>query len=334
MRRILVIGVAGYVGTVLTDHLLQQGYIVRCFDNFLYKNNDCISSFLRNKKYQFTYGDICSPSDMSEVFDEVTDVVLLAGLVGDPITKKYPKQSRLINELGIENVINLADGKGTKRFIFVSTCSNYGMLSNNEIADEEFSLNPLSDYARAKVKCEKYLMSLFGTTDFKCTILRFATAFGLSPRMRFDLTISEFTKELVIGNELTVFDANTWRPYCHVRDFARLIQTVLEAKETSVANQIFNEGGDENNYTKKMIVDEISHYIPKAKIKFLERGSDPRNYRVNFGKVRNSLNFQPKYSVTDGIKELLITLESKVFKGIFEEKNVYGNYEIDYKNDF
>ncbi len=334
MRRILVIGGAGYVGTVLTEHLLEQGYIVRCFDNFLYKNNHCISSFLRNKKYQFTYGDMCSPSDMSKVFDEVSDVVLLAGLVGDPITRKYPKQSRLINELGIENVIDIANGKGTKRFIFVSTCSNYGMLSSNEIADEEFSLNPLSDYARAKVKCEKYLMSLFGTTDFKCTILRFATAFGLSPRMRFDLTISEFTKELVIGNELTVFDANTWRPYCHVRDFARLIQIVLEAKETSVANQIFNAGGDDNNYTKKMIVDEISHYIPKAKIKFLERGSDPRNYKVNFGKVRKVLNFKPKYSVTDGIKELLIALESKVFQGIIEEKNMYGNYEIDYKNDF
>ena len=128
----------------------------------------------------------------------------------------------------------------------------------------------------------KTFFELKNKTDMCPTVLRFATAFGLSPRMRFDLTISNFTRDMAMGKDLLVYDANTWRPYCHVQDFARLIHTVLEAPSKKVAFEVFNAGGDLNNATKQMIVDSILKKIPDAKVRYLEHGSDPRNYRVNF----------------------------------------------------
>jgi nucleoside-diphosphate-sugar epimerase len=196
------------------------------------------------------------------------------------------------------------------------------------LANEEFELKPLSLYAKAKVAAEKKLLSMRGETDFTPTVLRFATAFGLSPRMRFDLTVSEFTKNLALGKELLVFDAHTWRPYCHVRDFARLIQIVLEAPKQKVANQVFNAGGDINNYTKQMIVDTILEYLPNSRVRYQEHGGDPRNYRVDFRKVREELNFSPRYTVKNGVAELLSAIETRVFDHIEQSPSLYGNYEI------
>ena len=162
------------------------------------------------------------------------------------------------------------------------------------------------------------------------TILRFATAFGLSDRMRFDLTISEFTRELVIGNELLVYDAHTWRPYCHVQDFSRLIQIVLDAPADQVSFKVFNSGGDVNNATKQMIIDSILEKLPDGKVKYQEHGSDPRNYRVSFEKVKSVLGFEPKYTIQNGIDELLVAIKNHQFDHVEQNKNFYGNYEIDY----
>lgn len=330
MRKILIFGGAGYIGTVLSNHLLNQGFRVRSFDNFLYGNNHVILPSLIDPNYEHVYGDVCLDKDIDRAFDGVTDVVLLAGLVGDPITKKYPKQSKIVNETGVRNVIDRAHGKNLDKFIFVSTCSNYGLIEEDALADETFPLKPLSTYAAAKVKVEQHLISLDRSTDFQPTILRFATAFGLSPRMRFDLTISEFTRTLALGNELLVYDPDTWRPYCHVKDFSRLIETVLIADRKKVANQIFNAGGDINNYTKKMVVDEIVKILPDSKIKYLEKGTDPRNYKVDFTKVQQLLDFTPMYSVSDGVSELLDAIADRVFDRVDIDVNFYGNYQTDY----
>ena len=162
------------------------------------------------------------------------------------------------------------------------------------------------------------------------TILRFATAFGLSPRMRFDLTVSEFTLELALGNKLLVYDAHTWRPYCHVKDFARLINIVIEAPKEKTSFNVFNAGGNINNATKQMIVDLILENIPNGKVNYQEHGSDPRNYRVSFDKVKSVLGFEPKYTVQDGIQELVTAIKNHVFDHIDENRNLYGNYEISY----
>ena len=127
-ERILIIGGAGYIGTVLTEGLLNEGYQVRSLDTFLYRNNHCVLPYLGRDGYESMYGDLSSKDTLDQAFAGVDSVVLLAGLVGDPITKKYPEESRIINELGVLQVINQIHGKGIERLIFVSTCSNYGLL--------------------------------------------------------------------------------------------------------------------------------------------------------------------------------------------------------------
>jgi nucleoside-diphosphate-sugar epimerase len=336
MRNILIVGGAGYVGSVLTEHLLRAGHEVRCLDLLLYGNQGCILPYMGHPHYTFVCGDMCDAVVLKKAAQGATDVILLAGLVGDPITKQYPAASQAINEVGVQSCLRFFAGQGIHRLIFVSTCSNYGLIANNELATEEHELKPLSLYAKAKVVAEKYILAKQGHWDFVPTILRFATAFGLSPRMRFDLLVNEFTRELALGRELLVFDAHTWRPYCHVRDFARLVSMVLDAPVEKVAFEVFNAGGEVNNYTKEGILDvirsqlSIRPHFPKANIKYEEHGPDPRNYRVDFGKVRRVLGFEPAYTVPDGVKELLDAIENRLFDHADSRREFHGNYHIDY----
>ena len=163
--------------------------------------------------------------------------------------------------------------------------------------------------------------------NFDPVILRFATAFGASPRMRFDLTINEFAYELLKGNELVVYDPDTWRPYCHVNDFSRLILKILEDKKNNFKFEVYNAGSDENNFTKRQIAELLAKKISGSKIKFKEGDVDPRNYKVDFSKVKKILNFKPKYSVQYGIIEILKALKNKKFEMIKKESN-FGNYKI------
>ena len=330
MKNILLIGGAGYVGTVITSHFLKLGYNVRILDNFVYKNQESIQSYLGDENYEFIKGDLGDMQILEKAAQGIDNVVILGGLVGDPITKKYPEASNVINDIGIQACIDFFDDKKLSRLIFISTCSNYGLIKEDELADENFQLNPLSLYAKAKVGAELHLMSKKGKVQYTGTVLRFATAFGLSPRMRFDLSVSEFVRDLYLGEELLVFDEHTWRPYCHVRDFARLINMVINADSKKVFFEVFNAGGEVNNFTKKMIVDNIAVYIPDAQIKFGTNGSDPRNYKVSFKKVKETLGFEPKFTVNDGIEELIFALRIGVYNDSLSNKNRYGNFEIEY----
>jgi nucleoside-diphosphate-sugar epimerase len=330
MKNILLIGGAGYVGTVITSHFLKLGYKVKALDNFVYKNQESIQAYLGDENYEFIAGDLGDENSLKNASKGIDNVVILAGLVGDPITKKYPDESYKINEVGVQTCIDFFDNENIKKMILISTCSNYGLIKENELANENFELNPLSLYAKAKVAAELHLMSKKGNVGYTGTVLRFATAFGLSPRMRFDLSVSEFVRDLYFGEELLVFDEHTWRPYCHVRDFARLIEKVINADNEKVNFEVFNAGGEVNNFTKKMIVDTIKEYLPEAKIKYGENGSDPRNYKVSFKKAKEILGFEPKFTVKDGIEELIKAFELGVYNDSLENKNKYGNYIIKY----
>tara|TARA_B100001964_G_scaffold148218_1_gene163330 strand:- start:315 stop:1397 length:1083 start_codon:yes stop_codon:yes gene_type:complete len=330
IKNILVTGGEGYIGTILAQNLLKNGHSVTSLDNLLYNNHLCVVNKTHFQNYRFVYGDMLDINILKPLIDEADIVIMLAGLVGDPITKKYPKQAALINDRGNKTVIDLCAKNNLEKLVFVSTCSNYGLIENDELADEKHELNPLSLYAKSKVNAEKHILSLKDKTDIHPTILRFATAFGLSPRMRFDLTISEFTRDLAIGKELLVYDAHTWRPYCHVQDFSRLLQMVIEAPTNKVSFEVFNAGSDVNNATKQMIVDSILEKIPNGRVCYRALGSDPRNYRVNFQKVKTVLGFQPKYTIQDGIDELIEAIRNHVFDHVDESRNFFGNYEIDY----
>lgn len=146
MRKILLIGGAGYVGSRLTSHFLKKEYKVVVLDNFIYENQFAISPYVGDPNYTFVLGDLNKSEVLDKVFSEgVTDVIILAGLVGDPITKKYPNESAAINDVGIKRSIDYFNGKGINKLIFISTCSNYGLIKDNELADENFELLPESD---------------------------------------------------------------------------------------------------------------------------------------------------------------------------------------------
>ena len=307
-KKILIIGGAGYVGSVVTSHFLKLGFEVNVLDQFVYNNQFTTSPFIGDQNYKLFRGDLGDKDVLNECSQKVNQVFLLGGLVGDPITKKFPKESEFINENQIIKCIDFFDDKEIEKLVFISTCSNYGLIKENELADEEFKLNPLSLYAKAKVNAEKYLLSKKGKTKYSGVVLRFATAFGLSPRMRFDLTVSEFTRNLFFKEDLIVFDEHTWRPYCHVRDFARLLEIIYNV-ENKVNFEVFNAGGDKNNFTKKMILDCITQNVDDCKIIYNQNDSDPRNYRVSFKKVKEQLGFEPFFSVEYGIKELIDALK-------------------------
>lgn len=327
-KRILVIGGAGYIGSVLVRHLLAENNEVVVLDNLIYDNIESISNLLTNPNFSFIQGDFCENNSLNKAMANVSGVVLLAALVGDPLCKKYPDEARRVNEAGVIDLLNQLKNYSINKFIFLSTCSNYGLRETEKPATEEASLNPKSLYAETKVLIEKYLIENSQNLNYNWTILRSATAFGLSPRMRFDLTISEFTRELTLGKELLVYDENTWRPYCHVDDISDVIIKVIKASMEKVSGQIFNVGSNAENFTKKNIVDMISAKLDKVNVKYEQGGRDPRNYKVNFDKVTNTLDFKAKKSVDESISELINKIRAGEYIDIDSRSDFFGNYSL------
>lgn len=283
---------------------------------------------MEEELFSFVYGDFGNEEIINKALQNITDVISLAALVGDPICKKYPELAKKTNVAYQKKLIQIINGKNLNKFVFTSTCSNYGLRTDDSLANEESELNPQSLYAETKVEFEKYILNNIPQFDFSPTILRLSTAFGMSHRMRFDLTISEFTRDLALGKELIVYDENTWRPYCNVFDISDAIIRVLETPKERVSGQVFNIGSDNNNYTKKMILDLIVKHIQNVKIEYKKGGTDPRNYRVSFNKVKNTLNLETRFTAEDSIKQLTKAIESKLFTDVESRKNFYGNYYI------
>jgi nucleoside-diphosphate-sugar epimerase len=162
------------------------------------------------------------------------------------------------------------------------------------------------------------------------TVLRVATAFGISPRMRFDLTVSEFARELAVGRALEVYDADTWRPYCHVADISRAIATVLETPVEKVRGQVFNVGGEEGNFTKRMIVEAALEALDgDGSVTWTEGGVDARNYRVSFSKIREALGFTPDHTVPGSIEQLVKALQQGIFSDVESHQLFHGNRALD-----
>ena len=328
-RTVLVVGGGGYVGNVLVRRLLAAGNRVRVLDRFLFAHATAIAPMLEHPGFSLIVGDLRDPAKVEEALEGATDVALLAGLVGDPVTKAYPELSHSINLDGCTGVLEALDGRGIDRFVFTSTCSNYGLRETDEPATEESDLAPLSLYAEHKVEMEKRILGLAKDVDFTPTVLRISTAYGLSPRMRFDLTIAEFTHTLASGQELLVYDADTWRPYCHTADISKAIEMTLDAPADVVAGEVFNVGHGEENFTKRMVVDAVQEAIDgRGKVRYAEGGVDPRNYRVNFDKIRETLGFEPDHRVPGSVASLARAIEAGAYADLVERSSFYTNHAV------
>ena len=307
-KNILVTGGAGYIGSVLVNLLLSKGYKVTVLDNLLHGFNPLAN--INSDNLIFVEGDIRDKATVENIINNQDVVVHLAAIVGEPACNKNQELTHSTNKIGSEILLQATLENKIEKFVFVSTCSNYGIMSDNaEYVDESSLLKPISIYSETKVEFENLLLNS-KIENFYPVVLRFATVYGTSPRMRFDLTVNEFTKELYLGRELEIFGEQFWRPYCHTKDIARACQIAVES-DSSVAYQAFNVGATNENYQKKEIVNKIIKQMPEKEnlIKFVEKNTDPRNYKVSFEKIKKILNFVPDYNVDYGIEEIIKTLD-------------------------
>lgn len=309
---ILVTGGAGYIGSSLVPLLLADGHRVRVFDSLLHGGESLLPVWL-HPSFELINGDIRDRDAVRSALAGIDAVVHLAAIVGDPACARLPDIAREVNLDASIALVEECRRSGVSRFIFASTCSNYGRMSDpNGRVDETSELSPVSLYAETKVAVEKMLLQPQDNGSFAPTVLRFATIFGVSPRMRFDLTVNEFTMEMITKDHLIVFGQQFWRPYVHVRDAGIAILTVLQAPSAPVSGWVFNVGDSDQNLQKQQLVEMIKPYAPRAVVEFVHKTEDPRDYRVSFSRIREKLGFKITRTVEQGIEEVSHLVRCKV----------------------
>jgi nucleoside-diphosphate-sugar epimerase len=320
----LVTGGSGYIGALLAGELQEAGREVRVLDSLLHGQEE-IAAEQEQAGVQVIRADIRDADARARALRGANEVVHLAAIVGDPACALDPKASDDVNVQATRALVADANEAGVQRLVFASTCSNYGRMPDPTVPiTEDGELSPVSLYAEQKVSMEKLILGgLDGAPPAlatKPTCLRFATVYGVGRRMRFDLTVNEFTRELWADRELEVFGEQFWRPYIHVRDAGRAVLTVLEAPEEKVAHNVFNAGRSGENYRKLDLVEEIGKQVDRGKVSYVKRDEDPRDYKVSFDKIRAELGFETLMTVPDGIAEIVAALDAKAFGDPFDAR--------------
>jgi nucleoside-diphosphate-sugar epimerase len=299
--RILLTGHDGYIGHVLTPMLLDRGHEVTGLDSCLYEG----CGFATGKPLPVPV----LRKDVREVeledlrgFDAVAH---LAGISNDPLGDLAPQTTYSINHEASVRLASLSKQAGVRRFVFSSSCSNYGAAGDSYL-DEQASFNPVTPYAESKVWTERDVAPLADET-FSPTFLRSATAFGVSTRLRGDLVVNNLVGyAITTGQVLIKSDGMPWRPLVHIEDISRAFVAVLEAPRELIHNQSFNVGLTEENYRVREIAEMVAEVVPNSKVTFAGDASpDARNYRVNCDKIRKVLpSFQPTWTVRKGVEEV------------------------------
>lgn len=301
--RVLVSGGAGYIGSVLVRRLVEKGHKVTVLDRFFY-GRESLEPFLTEQKVEILDLDIRDLDGESREIAKPDAVIHLAALSNDPSCELDARLTFDTNVSGTRHIAALAKRLGVERFIFFSSCSVYGLGKASKLTEASL-LNPISAYAESKVQAEEILHSLQDRT-FRPTILRLATAFGGSPRMRFDLAINAMTLSALQTQRINILGGGTqWRPFVHVGDIARLCEQLLEEPMSRIGGQTFNVGCDELNYQISDLGKLIAEKIGGIDIEYPPSDADRRNYRVSFEKLKKTLNFTPANDAAYGVKEII-----------------------------
>lgn len=307
--RVLITGGAGYIGTTLTQHLLAAGHRVRCYDQLMF-GGDVLMPFFRNPGFDFVRGDVRDGETLRKSLQDVDAIVHLAAIVGYPACKKDPELAEQTNVHGTR-VLNLVRSK-QQPVIYGSTGSTYGALADG-VCTEETPVNPLTVYGRTKAEAERMLLETGNVVAY-----RFATAFGISPRLRLDLLVNDFCYQALRNRSLVIYEAHFKRTFIHVHDIARAIAHALENIGT-MRDNVYNCGDNRMNASKMDIAElvrrHVDFYLHAADI---GRDEDQRNYEVSYAKI-NATGFSTSVSLEDGIAELLRALQ------VVSIRNPYSN---------
>ena len=301
--KVLVTGGAGYVGTSLIPQLLNAGYKTVCYDSLLF-GGDSILPFFRNPNFSFIKGDIRDKDKMRESVKDVDVIIHLAAIVGFPACRKEPELAKSVNVDGTKTLIEVTTNE--QLIIYGSTGSNYGSVE--EVCTEETPLNPLSMYAQTKTLAEKMLLE-----ERKTIAWRFATAFGVSSRLRLDLLINDFTYKAMTQGYLVVYEKHFMRTFIHVHDMGRVFLLGIQNQDKMVHN-VYNVGNENMNYSKEHICEMIKKYT-HAYIHYADIGedTDKRNYVVSYDKIKIA-GYETTITVEEGIDELVRALKAIEFK--------------------
>jgi len=307
---ILVTGGAGYIGSVLIERLLERGHKVRCLDRFFF-GKETVEHVANNPNFTSIKDDVrwFNP----KILEDVDAFIDMASLSNDPTGELDPSKTLDINYLGRGRCAKLAKKYGVQKYVLASSCSVYGFQEG--MLSEEAEPNPLTTYAEANILAEKEIIPL-ANSDFCVTVLRQATVYGLSYRMRFDLAINGMTYGVYESRELPVMrDGKQWRPFVHVKDTSDAFITVIENEdEEKVNGEIFNVGSNEQNITIYELAKKvIENTNPEAKLKWYG-DQDRRSYKVNFTKIAKILNYKPRHTIEEGVKEIYNALENGEIK--------------------
>ncbi len=298
MKKILVTGGAGYIGSILTGKLLEEGYKVTVIDNLLYKQNSLLE-YCFNPNFDFIYGDCRNENLIKENLKKTDIIIPLAAIVGFPACDRDPLSAKTI----IFDAIKLLDKLRSKnqQIIYPTTNSGYGATSGEVYCTEKTPLHPVSLYGRLKADAEKLLLENENSIAF-----RLATVFGMSPRMRIDLLVNDFTYQAITNSSIILFQKDFKRNFVHVRDVADCFAFAIKNFD-KMKGEIFNVGLNEANLSKEELALKIKEQIPNFYIHSSEIDSDPdnRNYIVSNDKI-NAKGFFAKRTIEQGIRELIV----------------------------
>jgi len=305
MKTVLITGAGGYIGCRLVDYLQNKGYKIKALDRFFF-GKERLQSILKNSQAEVIEEDIRF-FDL-EIFKDVDVVIDLAALSNDPAGELDPVKTWSINYLGRFRVATLAKFMGVKRYIFPSSCSVYGF--QEDVVSETSPVNPLTTYAKANYKAEVDIKRL-ADKNYCVVILRFATVYGYSPRMRFDLAINGMVRGFFKNGKIPILrDGTQYRPFVHVMDVCRAIHLAMEADDEKVNGEVFNVGSNEQNVQIFELAQRVASAIG-VEFNYEWYGfPDHRSYRVNFNKIKEVLNFYPEYTIEDGAREVYEALKS------------------------